>query len=224
MYDEYKEAMNVAESYYEREGGYEEFKEKYPNFYYPEEGKDFSAYLPVSNVNLAKFITPEGNVMIGNKVYNMCDINSYSQLDSLGLTLQLDDTPFYLATRATKTFTNYIPMQYNTNKNRRMEVNFNRYFSDGASGIFEVRISFRLKNFLGIWYNASGTTNCKVIYEQPGVGSYIINKLGETGFSPHVYAGRRHINPSIPLFGTAELNYESIPENDYLMYLNDSGE
>jgi hypothetical protein len=106
MYDEYKEAMNVAESYYEREGGYEEFKEKYPNFYYPEEGKDFSAYLPVSNVNLAKFITPEGNVMIGNKVYNMCDINSYSQLDSLGLTLQLDDTPFYLATRATKTFTN----------------------------------------------------------------------------------------------------------------------
>jgi hypothetical protein len=115
-------------------------------------------------------------------------------------------------------------MQYNTNKNRRMEVNFNRYFSDGASGIFEVRISFRLKNFLGIWYNASGTTNCKVIYEQPGVGSYIINKLGETGFSPHVYAGRRHINPSIPLFGTAELNYESIPENDYLMYLNDSGE
>ena len=68
MYDEYSEAMSVAESYYEREGGYEEFKEKYPHFYYPERGNDYSAYLPVSNFSTAKFISPEGNVIINGEV------------------------------------------------------------------------------------------------------------------------------------------------------------
>jgi hypothetical protein len=41
--DYYLDAMGEAESYYEREGEYEEFKEKYNELYFPEYEDDYSA-------------------------------------------------------------------------------------------------------------------------------------------------------------------------------------
>lgn len=54
LYEEFEQAMKEAESFYDREGGYEEFKVKFPNLFYPERGDDYSAYLPISDEAIAK--------------------------------------------------------------------------------------------------------------------------------------------------------------------------
>lgn len=66
--DIYNQAMLEAESYYDREGGYEEFKAKYPMFYYPEEGEDYGAYLPYIDESLPSITNEYGNIMVGNQV------------------------------------------------------------------------------------------------------------------------------------------------------------
>ena len=67
MYDDYVNALNEAESYYERHGGYEEFKEKYSMLFFPEEGDDYCAYLPISRKNVAKLVNSNGDVIIGDE-------------------------------------------------------------------------------------------------------------------------------------------------------------
>ena len=84
LYDDFTNAMNEAESYYDRLGGYEEFKEKYSMLYFPEEGDDYSAYLPVSDKNIAKLLNSKGEVIIGGNTVNLLDISSYEQLKQLG--------------------------------------------------------------------------------------------------------------------------------------------
>jgi hypothetical protein len=83
--DYYNEAMNEAESYYDREGGYEEFKSKYSLLYFPEYENDYSAFLPISNRKAAALLDLNGEVIIGSEKRNMIDINSPEQLIELGL-------------------------------------------------------------------------------------------------------------------------------------------
>lgn len=67
LYDYFTDAMNEAESYYDRPGGYEEFKAKYAMLYFPEEGDDYSAYLPVKDQKIAKLLNANGEVSINGK-------------------------------------------------------------------------------------------------------------------------------------------------------------
>ncbi|MDO5663746.1 MAG: hypothetical protein Q4G63_00640 [Bacteroidia bacterium] len=87
IFDEYNEAMRVADEYYQREGGYEEFKKMFPNLYYPEHGEDYAAFLPVSDEAVAKLLNKEGKVIINGKERDLRDIFSYDKLQELGLAL-----------------------------------------------------------------------------------------------------------------------------------------
>jgi hypothetical protein len=81
---EYEKAMEEAESYYDRPGGYEEFKEKYSNLYFPEEGDDYGAYIPYKN-DLEAFISNgNGRFMVDKEIINLDRINSYDQLVESG--------------------------------------------------------------------------------------------------------------------------------------------
>lgn len=85
IFDEYDEAMSVADEYYTREGGYEEFKKRFPNLYYPEYGEDYAAFLPVSDEAIAKLLNKEGKVIIGGEEKDMRDVSSYEKIQELGL-------------------------------------------------------------------------------------------------------------------------------------------
>jgi len=84
LYDNFSDAMKEAESYYDREGGYEEFKAKYSSLYFPEYEDDYSAYLPVSDKNIAKFVNKDGDVIIGEENVTFKNIKSYNDLIEAG--------------------------------------------------------------------------------------------------------------------------------------------
>lgn len=87
IYDEYDEAMSVADDYYTREGGYEEFKQQFPNLYYPEHGEDYAAFLPVSDEAIAKLLNKEGKVIIDGVERDFKDVSTYEKLEELGLAM-----------------------------------------------------------------------------------------------------------------------------------------
>ncbi len=84
MAQEYEKAMEEAESYCDRAGGYEEFKEKYNNLYFPEEGNDFAAYIPFENELLSFCANENGHLVVGEEIKNLETINNYDQLVKSG--------------------------------------------------------------------------------------------------------------------------------------------
>lgn len=184
LYDVYVEAMNEAEDYYEREGGYEDFKAKYSSLFFPEVGDDYSAYLPVSNKELAKIADENGNVIIDGKIVSLVDITSYEQLSDLGLT-----PPSENSLRATSG-TNGIEEE-KSGKNK-VWVNC-KNTHDGGIPIIQVDVCFRKRNFVGIWYNHnSGTT--ATLSKGHGVGPYYGTITECFGFSSHDYKYSRYSN------------------------------
>ena len=91
LFAEYDQAMEEADLYYQREGGYEEFKQKFPNLYYPEYEDDYAAFLPVSDEAIAKLVNPEGKVIINGEEKDMRDVFSYEKLRELGLAMPIDE-------------------------------------------------------------------------------------------------------------------------------------
>lgn len=80
----YEQAMAEAESYYDRPGGYEEFKAKYNMLYFPEYGDDYGAYLPYKN-DIEIFCANEnGRLMIGEEVINIDPLTTYDELIETG--------------------------------------------------------------------------------------------------------------------------------------------
>ena len=84
LYDVFVNAINDVDSYYNREGGYEELKAKYPSLFFPEVGDDISPYLPISDKQLAMLADSNGDVLIANKKVSLKDITTYQQLRDLG--------------------------------------------------------------------------------------------------------------------------------------------
>jgi hypothetical protein len=84
IYQNFNDAMSEAESYYDHEGGYQEFKEKYNGLYFPEYEEDYSAYLPVSDDVKAKFLNLSGEVYIGNELKNFKDVSTYEKILETG--------------------------------------------------------------------------------------------------------------------------------------------
>lgn len=184
MYDVFVEAMNEAENYYDREDGYEEFKEKYSSLYFPEEGDDYSAYLPISNSELAKIADENGNVIIGEKAISLIDITSYKQLDDFGLT-----PPSGNKLRATSG-TNGIEEEVN-GKNKVWVKCKNTH--DNGTPIIQIDVCFRKKNFVGMWYNHNSGTTAK-LSDGYGVGPYVGTMTECFGFSSHDYKYARYSN------------------------------
>lgn len=189
LYDDFVNAMDEAESYYDRPGGYQEFKEKYSMLYFPEEGDDYSAYLPVSNKNIAKLLNSKGEVMIDGKVVNLKDINSYQQLIDLG-EAPLDDELISINTKADADYPlNELPTQ--KCNNRKLWVN--THLRPGSNGVLEeidVEVCFRKKGAFGAWYNYSSETT---LGWEPGLSYH------KFGYSSHDYIFARVYRDGAPV-------------------------
>lgn len=172
LYDIFESAMNEAESYYERPGGYEEFKEKYSALYFPEEGDDYSAYLPISDKDLARVVNENCEVIIDNQIITLRDIHSYQQLVELGETPPNDATMF-LTKSSDVTGINKISEQ-KVGKNKVWVKT--KQGRDGFIPTILVEVCFRKKNFAGIWYNHNSNTR-----------AYLSN-----GYGLKMYAGKDH--------------------------------
>jgi hypothetical protein len=175
IFDDYVDAMNEAENYCDTEEGYYQFKEKYSNLYFPEEGDDYSAYLPVSDKTVAKLLNSKGEVLIGGVRVNMIDINSYEQLTTMGLTPQDESTQSLLRSNTCRTSADI----YNGKRDRKMWIK-----ADYTYNQVHIEVSFRKKGAFGIWYNYSSSSNIAGI-------TYCYNSISmlpsnATGFIPWI--------------------------------------
>lgn len=198
LYDDYMEAMYNAENYYDREGGYDEFKEKYSMLYFPEYEDDYSAYLPVSNKHVAKLLNSEGNVKINGEIINMKDIFSYQKLVELGETMSQNEisTKDYVGN-----YLNGTPELINGG-DRKLKVRV--YTEPGSSGVLEaivVDVSFRKKGAFGAWYNYKSNTTLAWV---PGAS------WSKEGFSSHDYKFARvyQNGASVPFKGRMYVEFQ----------------
>ena len=186
IYDIYESAMNEAESYYERPGGYEEFKAKYSCLFFPEEGDDYSAYLPISDKKISMLADVDGNVLIARSIVSLKDITAYKQLVDLGQT-----PPGGITTKASKG-----DVVSGTNKISETTVGKNKVWvnsktgRDGSIPIVCIEVCFRKKNFVGIWYNHNSNTEAALkggdglkLY----AGKDYQSMTWQQGFSSHDY-------------------------------------
>lgn len=153
LFDEYNQAMNEADDYYQREGGYEEFKAKYPNLYFPEYGEDYAAFLPVSDEAVAKLLNLDGKVRIAGTDVDYRDVDSYERIVELGLGMPEYE---YLANPETKAFSDIVTLtedRQTVNAKRKAWITRRGIkFHEASAKIGRVDLCFRKKGFLG-WYN-----------------------------------------------------------------------
>lgn len=230
LYEIYEEALKVSESYYEREGGYEEFKEIYDCLYFPEYKDDYSAYLPVSDSDLAKILSPKGEVIIGGIVKNMKDINSYEQLRVLGLSIpdidnidkeETKDMVSRVTTRTTKQVTLTENEVYTENK-RKIWIDIQPNTNYNHPYIVRFDIAFRKKGFLGAWYNHSAVTDFTLTCDSKTYGYYWMRD-GKSGSSSHNYYFDVVGNLSDPvenLHGNVKVNYDALANIWFTLYFN----
>ncbi len=215
--DVYTDALMEAESYYERVGGYEEFKEKYSCLYFPEEEGDYSAFRPVSNIVVARLVNPEGYVVIGNKIVNKRDIFTYGQLKKMGLTMPEEKSEVRIGVNTSSLEVNKLSTKYNDRRDRKLWVNVNRkadkfHDHDNVYMFFpymEVEVCFRKKAAFGVWYNYYSSTSLTLRGELSDV-KY------KSGYSSHDYQWR-----GIPRFFStlATVEYRGIP-GTFDFYIN----
>lgn len=166
LYDDFIVAMKEAESYYDREGGYEEFKKKHPSLYFPEMGDDYSAYLPVSDKEIAKLLDVNGEISIGGKIVNLIDINSYDQLKELGIVPKDESEWVILRSSPVSTLNDFSEVKTRTTvlpevhcNDRKLWINCS-YKSPGLL----VEVCFRKKGLFGAWYNYDSVTHMNITF------------------------------------------------------------
>ncbi|WP_080905127.1 DUF4848 domain-containing protein [Parabacteroides sp. Marseille-P3160] len=190
IYDDFVNAMNEAEEYYDSPGGYEEFKKKYSMLYFPEEGDDYSAYLPVSNKNIAKLLNSKGEVIINGKVVNLTDIHSYKQLIDLGIA-PIEENYTTLTTKATTDYPlNKLPEVRCNDRKLWVNTHVRPGTSPGVLQEIQIEVCFRKKGFLGAWYNYSSET---ILGWEPGATYH------KSGYSSHDYLWARIYDNGVPV-------------------------
>lgn len=228
LYDVYEEALSVAESYYEREGGYEEFKEKYSCLYFPEYKNDYSAYLPVNDKDLAKLLTPNGELIIGGRLTNLNNIDAYEQLQELGWGIPDIDNHDYdksesalssLSTKATKTVILKAGKSYEENK-KKIWVDIKTYAPNlNPPSTCRFDVCFRKKGFLGAWYNHDAITDFFLRCTSDTYGPYQFRD-GRIGYSSHDYTFLVQAGLNKPvrnMKGTIEVTYDAIPNTWFVL-------
>ncbi len=241
LYDIFVEAMKEAESYYNREGVYEEFKEKYATLYFPEYGDDYSAYLPISDPTLSKFLNREGKVIIGGVTVDMKDVSTYEQLKELGLTppeevVILSDNGIPLNTRAGNVFFPGAPFQLLPDKtfqmnNRRIWVTLDDVTGDQiARTKTGFDICFRKKEFLGAWYNHWALTKTYAHIGSQGLRA--IDDKMKDGYSSHNHSFflPKGVEISTPtntpgyfkkdVYGEAQIYYDALKDYTFIVPLH----
>ncbi|NMB06489.1 MAG: hypothetical protein GX976_08965 [Bacteroidales bacterium] len=241
LYDIFVDAMKNAESYYDREGGYEEFKEKYASLYFPEYGDDYSAYLPVSDPALSKFLNSDGEIIIDGETVNMKDISTYEQLRELGLTppeevVIISDEGAPSNTRVGNIFFPGTPFQLLPNKtfqmnNRRIWVTLDDVTVDNiARTKAGFDICFRKKGFLGAWYNHWALTKT---YAHIGPqGLRVVDNKTIDGYSSHDHSfflvNGTEISTPTPtpgyyqkdVYGEAQIYYDALRAYTFIVPLH----
>lgn len=212
IYDDFVNAINEAESYYERPGGYEEFKEKYSMLFFPEEGDDYSAYLPISSKNVAKLVNSNGDVIIGGEKINLIDIHSYDDLVNLGLTPPIGDGNQQLNTTLSYPV-NELPEVRCNNRKLWVVTRVTPGPNPAIAQEIRVEVCFRKKGFLGVWYNYS--ENSRLSWE-PGV-FYV-----KSGLSSHDYIWARVYQNGLPVpfFGLMSVGIEDCDFTKYYFEVN----
>lgn len=186
IYDEFDEAMSVADEYYTREGGYEEFKKRFPNLYYPEHGEDYAAFLPVSDESVAKLLNKEGKVIIAGKEKDMRDVFSYEKIQELGLAMpENENVNKDLTTRA---FTDMKILdtsdKQKMNAKRKAWVTLRGIKDNEGNVLGRVDLCFRKKGAIH-WYNGKMTSTS--YYIEGGNRVYYRDGFKELEYSPHKY-------------------------------------
>lgn len=187
LYDVFINAMNDVDSYYSREGGYEEFKEKYSSLYFPEEGDDISPYLPVKDKFMAMLANIDGEVLVANEKVSLKDISTYQQLKDLGLTEP--DNGIALTAERGDVITGINSISKTEVGKNKVWVNTHYKEKDGSIPVAWIEVCFRKKYLLG-WSNHNSNTTIKF-----GTGHGLNNYRGVKhesmsachGFSSHDY-------------------------------------
>lgn len=188
LYDYFMDAMSEAESYYDRLDGYEEFKAKYSMLYFPEQGDDYSAYLPIQNENIAKLANANGEISVNGKIINFKDISSYQQLVNLGIT-PAEEGNINPTTRDYPL--NELP-EIRCNDRRLWAIaQVRRGSSPGVSEEIAILVRFRKKGLFGKWYNYGSTTEIK--FEPNG------KTFSKSGNATHEYLWARVYQNGTPV-------------------------
>lgn len=225
LYEVYIEAIDNAEFYYERPGGYEEFKEKYDCLYFPEYKDDYSAYLPVSDKVLAKFLNQKGEIIIDNELKDMRDLKSYEKIKELGWSIPDIDNDQVINTIARLTQASaYIQVTenqvvYNSGKSVKLWIDIQKGNRGTSSGRFDV--CFRKKGILGVWYNYSAHTSSTIyeIHPLTGQTSVVRGPVPASGNSSHdINMPFVDMGPFIQ--GKFETFHEHMNGNIYVLYYN----
>lgn len=208
LYDEFYQAMTEADDYYLREGGYEEFKEKFPDLFYPEHGEDYSAFLPVSDEAIAKLLNPAGKVIISGKERDFRDIWTYEKLQELGL--GIPDKIASLNDVSTRAFTDMKTLtldKQNINSKRKAWITLRGIkLPDYGAKIGRVDLCFRKKGVLG-WYNGMMTSESYI--KQDGKRIPYNGGIKDKEYSPHKYTvAARPISMTSSNYGKATFYFE----------------
>lgn len=196
LFREFDQAMTEADDYYQREGGYEEFKVKFPNLYYPEYEEDYAAFLPVSDEAIAKLLNQQGKVIIAGKEIDMRDVFSYEKIQELGLGMPENVNVDVEENPNTRAFTDikYLTLdKENMNKKRKAWITLrgievsDKNSKDGSKvKLGRVDLCFRKKGAVH-WYNGKMTSR-GYWYSTNGVRTSITSQgLKELEYSPHKY-------------------------------------
>lgn len=197
IYDDYVSALKEADNYYDSKIHYEEFKSKYSNLYFPEYKDDYSAYLPVSDRNIAKLLNSNGEVIINNEIVNMKDVSTYDRLVELGETMSENSISFF---DYTGDYKNGFPRLENGGDRSLQAKVYTKPGSNGVGEVIIVEVIFRKKGAFGAWYNYSSNTT---LSWDPG------ESWSKSGTSSHDYKfARKYNNGPIPFKGRMFVEFQ----------------
>lgn len=211
LYDEFDQAMTEADDYYQREGGYEEFKAKFPDLYYPEYKEDYSAFLPVSDEDVAKLLNRQGKVLIAGEERDFRDVWSYDKIVELGLGMP-DASVDGVQTKAGMVTLTLDKQKIN--KKRQAWITLRGInVRDGAlqAKVGRVDLCYRKKGALG-WYNGKMSSKSYIIIN--GKRAYYNGGTKNLEYSPHKYSvAARPINATTSNFGVQTFYFECFADD-----------
>ena len=213
--EQYDTALHEIDSLVNTEADYEEFKKKYPQFYYANEDGDCGVYIPMEYEELG-YLTPAScKLVVGEQSIEKLDMNVYPKLKAQGLTysssemvidLEAGETiPSHAASDINGTFvfsgTHVDPIparerfesRWIKDGRRMLKLKsrrhmYRRWIAPGVylwDGRLHVEICFRKKTGL-VWINYRSKTKSNVqASEDNGMTWHNFPTYTESGYSSH---------------------------------------